>query len=112
MSTRGLIGITIGVTLLSIDFGVLAMFVGAATGSRGSALGITSALAAASYLISSLAPAVHWLHSARYASPFYYAVGDGQLDHGIGVGSAALLVGVAVALVLAAISAFNRLDVH
>ena len=72
-------------TLLSIDFGVLAMFVGAATGSRGSALGITSALAAASYLISSLAPAVHWLRPARYASPFYYAVGDGQLDHGIGV---------------------------
>ena len=56
VSTTGLIGVNVGVTLLGIDFGVLAMLVGAATGSRGTALGITSALAAASYLISSLAP--------------------------------------------------------
>lgn len=112
VSTTGLIGVTIGVTLLGIDFGVLAMYVGAATGSRGSALGITSALAAASYLISSLAPAVQWLHPARYASPFFYAVGNGQLDHGIGAASVAVLAGTAAALLVAAITAFNRLDVH
>lgn len=112
VSTGGLLGVTVGVTLLGIVFGVLAMCIGAATGSRGTALGITSALAAASYLISSLAPAVHWLHPARYASPFYYAVGNGQLDHGIGAPAAAVLVGAAAALLLAAITAFNRLDVH
>lgn len=112
VSAGGLIGVTVGVTLLGIVFGVLAMCIGAATGSRGTALGITSALAAASYLISSLAPAVHWLHPARYASPFYYAVGNGQLDHGTGAAAAAVLVGAAAALLLAAITAFNRLDVH
>lgn len=112
VSTRGLFGVTIGVILLGIDFGVVAMLIGAATGSRGSALGITSGLAAASYLISSLAPAVHWLHPARYASPFYYAVGNGQLDHGIGAAPVGLLVGVAAALLVAAVSAFDRLDVH
>ena len=112
VSTRGLIGVTVGVILLGIDFGALAMCIGAATGSRGSALGVTSALAAASYLISSLAPAVHWLHPARYASPFFYAVGDGQLDHGLHTASAAVLAGAAAALLLAAITAFDRLDVH
>jgi hypothetical protein len=78
-----LLGVTAGVTLLGLLCGALALLVGATTGSRGIALGITSAAAAITYLISSLAPSVHWIHPARYASPFFYAVGDNQLQHGL-----------------------------
>jgi hypothetical protein len=60
--------------LLGIDFGALAMLIGAVTGSRGAAVGLASTFAAAAYLISSLAPVVPWLHPARFASPFVYAV--------------------------------------
>lgn len=107
-----LAGITAGVALLSIDFGALALFVGAVTGSRGAAIGISSAVAAASYLISSLAPVVGWLRPARFGSPFFYGVGDGQLEHGLSAGDAAALVTMALVLSFAAFAAFERLDVR
>ena len=76
------------------------------------ALGISSALAAASYIINSLAPVVHWIHPLRFASPFFYAVGDGQLVRGLSAGGAAVLIGIAVVLVIASTQAFERLDIH
>lgn len=112
VSTNGLIGVTLGVVLLGIDFGSLALAIGAATGGRGTALGISSATAALAYLTSSLAPVVPWLHPARYASPFFYAVGDGQLSHGLSAADAAVLLTVAATLSMAAVAAFDRLDVH
>ncbi len=112
VTASGLVGVTAGTVLLAIDFGALAMLVGASTGSRGAALGITSTLAAATYLISSLAPVVQWLHPTRFASPFFYAVGDGQLSHGLAAWQAAVLLAVAGALTIASLVAFERLDVH
>ncbi len=108
----GLLGVTVGTVLLAIDFGALALLVGASTGSRGVALGIASAAAAAGYLISSLAPVVHWLNPARYSSPFYYAVGDGQLSQGLSPTHAAVLLVIAGVFMVAAMAAFERLDVH
>ena len=107
-----LVGTTAGVTLLGLLFGSLALLIGAASGSRGMALGITSAAAAITYLISSLAPSVHWLHPARYLSPFFYAVGDNQLEHGLPLAWAGVLAGTTVVFALAAVVAFKRLDVH
>ena len=112
VAPSALIGVTAGMVLLGIDFGLVAMWIGAVTGSRGTALGVASALAAASYLISSLAPVVSWLHPARYASPFFYAVGDGQLRTGLPVAWAAILVGIAVVAGAGSVLAFQRLDVH
>lgn len=112
VAPAGLIGVTVGMLLLGIDFGLLAMWIGAATGSRGVALGVTSALAAASYLVASLAPVVTWLHPARFGSLFFYAVGDQQLTGGLRLGWAAVLVAVAVVLVAGCRAAFDRLDVH
>jgi ABC-2 type transport system permease protein len=112
ITASGLLGVTAGTVLLALDFGVLAMFVGAASGSRGAALGVSSTIAAAAYLISSLAPVVHWLHPARFASPFFYAVGDGQLSHGLSPADAAVLLAVAFTLSVAGVAAFEHLDVH
>jgi ABC-2 type transport system permease protein len=112
VSTTHLTGITIGVALLGIDFGLLALAIGAATGRRGTALGVTSAIAAASYLISSLAPVVNWIRPARYASLFYWAVGNQQLSSGLSAGAAATLVVTGVILLAAAIAAFRRLDLR
>ena len=49
-----LTGLTVGVALLGIDFGLCALAVGSITGSLGSALGMRAALAACSYLVSAL----------------------------------------------------------
>ena len=108
----GLLGVTVGTVLLAIDFGALALLVGASTGSRGVALGIASTAAAAGYLISSLAPVVPWLNPARYSSPFFYAVGDGQLSQGLSPTHAVVLLVIAGVFTVAAMAAFERLDVH
>ena len=101
---------TLGVALLGIDFGLLAVAVGAATGNRGQALGIASTVAAASYLVSSMAPLVSWLEPLRYLSLFYWSVGNDQLDSGLSIGSLVVLVAVGVAGAVAALVAFDRHD--
>jgi ABC-2 type transport system permease protein len=100
------------VLLLGLDLGLIALALGATTGSRGTAMGISSALAALSYLISSLAPVVHWIHPLRYMSVFYWAVGNQQLTTGAGPGSLAVLLGVAIAATISANLAFRRLDIR
>lgn len=107
-----LIGVTIAMTLLAYDFGALALLVGAASGNRGAALGVASGVAAATYLISSLAPVVHAVNSIRWLSPFYWSVGNNQLTDGVGVADFAALVGLGIVLVGGSLLAFDRLDVH
>lgn len=112
LGTGHLIGATTGAVLLGIDFGALAMLAGALSGSRAIALGVTSSLAAASYLVSSLAPVTHWIRPLRYESLFYWAVGNAQLRTGLSATSAVVLVGFAAVTLAATARAFGRLDVH
>lgn len=107
-----LAGASLGVALLGVDFGLLAILVGSLSASRGTALGITSALAAASYLLSSLAPVISWLGPAKYASLFYWSVASTQLTHGLSGGSLAVLVLVGSALAGLALHSFARQDLH
>jgi beta-exotoxin I transport system permease protein len=103
---------TFAVLLLGLDLGAIALAIGAATGSRGTAIGITSAVAAVCYLISSLAPVVQWIHPIRFASLFYWSVGDQQLSRGAGAGALLVLAGVAAIAAATAVRAFERLDVR
>lgn len=107
-----ILGATAATMLLAIDFGLLALLIGAWTGSRGTALGVAAGAASASYLIGSLAPVTHWLHPLRYASLFYWSVGNNQLQHGLGASAVLALAGTAVILAATAVPAFNRLDIH
>jgi ABC-2 type transport system permease protein len=105
-----LAGTTLAAVLLGIDFGLLALAIGAHTGARGTAIGLAATVAAASYLISAMAPVVDWLEPFRYLSLFYWSVGNDQLDTGVGLGSFLLLLGVGVAVAGAAVAAFQRHD--
>ncbi len=112
LPVANLAGVSVGVALLGIDFGLLAIAVGSWTGSRGMALGITASIAAGSFLVSSLAPVVAWIRPAKYASLFYWSIGNGQLAGGLSLVSAAVLVAVGAALLAVSIWAFRRLDLH
>lgn len=103
---------TIAVLLLGIDLGLIALALGAATASRGTAIGIASTIAATSYLISSLAPAITCVEPLRYASLFYWAVGHQQLANGASVASIAILAAVAIVGATGATAAFRRLDIR
>ena len=100
------------VFLMGLDFGLITMAAGAITGRKGTATGIGTALAAACYLISSLAPVVSWIRPARYASLFYWSVGNSQISHGVSAGDYTVLAAIGLAALAAATLAFRRLDLH
>jgi ABC-2 type transport system permease protein len=102
---------SIGVMLLGIDLGLLALAVGGGSGNRGLALAVASTVAAAAYLLSSLAPVIDWLNPLRYASLFYWAIGNGQLDNGLSIGDALVLVAVGVVVAIIAVRLFEHHDV-
>lgn len=98
--------------LLGLDFGLATMAIGARTGSRSTALGAGTTLAAASFLLGSLAPVVSWLHPARYASLFYWSIANNQISHGASFQDYAVLFTVGLCVLYAAVIAFHRLDLR
>jgi ABC-2 type transport system permease protein len=100
LSYANLLGTVLGVVLLGILLGWLALVVGAATGSRAIALGATSAFAALAYLGSTLPELVEGLRPVRWFSPFFYATSGSPLALGFTWWHAAVLA-VAAAVVLA-----------
>ncbi len=107
-----IIAVSITVFLLGLDLGLVAMAVGAATGRRGLAIGIATTVAAVSYLVSSLAPVVTWVRPVRYASLFYWAVGDKQLSDGVSFVQLLVLLGFGAVAVLVTLRSYRRLDLH
>lgn len=97
--------------LLALAFGSISFALGAATGRRGLAIGLTAAAAVAAYLVNALAPLVDALEPVRKASPFYfYAAGD-PLRHGLEASHSLLLAGIALAASGVSVIAFERRDI-
>ena len=97
-------------TALALGFGLIALAVGAASGKRGLAIGVSAALAVATYIVNSLASLVGWLEYLQWASPFFYYARSDPLRHGLE--GSDLLVLIAIALVAACLApiAFARRD--
>jgi len=96
--------------LFALDFGTLALAIGAATGRRGLARGVSAAVAVASYLVSGLADLVRSLRPLRPLSLFYHSLGTEPLFNGFSPWHTAVLVAVPAALVAAACWSFERRD--
>ncbi len=110
--TDHIISASVAVFLFGLDFGLVALAIGAATGHRGFTLGVTTALAAASYLLSSLAPVVHWIRPARYFSLLYWSIGNDQLAEGVSGAEFLVLICFGACALGASILAFRKLDLH
>ena len=106
------VAISVALVLMGLDFGLIAMAIGAATGRRGTALGIASGLAAASYLLSSLASTVSAVRPGRYLSLFYWSVGNEQISRGVSPGDLTVLIAVGLGALAAAVAAFHRADLN
>jgi ABC-2 type transport system permease protein len=102
---------TAGSVLVAILFGALSMALGAATGRRSLAIGLTSALAVAAFLVNVLAPLVDSLSEVRRLSPFYHYAASDPLRHGLDAGDVAFLVVTAALFAVAATLAFQRRDI-
>ena len=100
------------VTLMGLDFGLFTMAAGAATGRRGTALGIGASLAAASYLLSTLATTIAGIRPGRYLSLFYWSVGNDQISKGVTIADFAVLTVAGLCALIAAVAAFRRADLN
>lgn len=110
ISAGHLAAATFSAVLLALAYGAIAVLLGAATGRRGLAVGVTAATAVAAYLVNGLAPLVDGLEIPRKVSPFYhYAAGD-PLRHGLSLVHMSVLVAIAAAATLIAPAVFSRRD--
>ncbi len=103
-----LFGTVLGVVLLGILFGWLALVLGAATGSRAIGLGATSAFAALAYLGSTLPELVDGLRPVRWASPFFYATSGSPLALGFEWWHAGVLAAAAAVVLVVGVVLFDR----
>jgi len=110
VSPRGLVAATLSLILLGLAFGSIALLLGAWTGRRGLAVGLTTALAVAGFVIDGLSKVVDWLEPARFASPFYYYSANEPLKNGVDPWHALALAGLAIVATALAVAVFERRD--
>ncbi|MGI9017661.1 MAG: ABC transporter permease subunit [Euzebya sp.] len=104
------IGASAGLYCLAGMFGMVSFAVGAATGNRGSAVGVAAGLAAALFVLSGLGVLVEGLAPVADLSPFHLYDGSTVLADGVNVTAVSVFAALAVALVVGGILAFERRD--
>lgn len=102
---------SLAMALLGIEFGFVALAVGAVTGRRGIALAVAGSLAVASYVLYALGQIVDAFEPWQPLSPFHQAVADGPLGGGIPA-SFSWPVLVALVVVAGAVPVFDRRDIR
>ena len=102
---------SISLFLLALLYGGIAFLLGAATGNRSLATGVTVTLVAAGYLLNSLAPLVKDLEPFQKYSPFYLYYDNDPLTNGLDWTHAAILAGLILVTFLLSLVAFRRRDV-
>jgi len=106
-----LAAINVSAALFGFFMGAIGLAVGAATGSRGLAIGLGGAIGVASYLVNSLAPLVDALEPLQKLSPFYYYFGADPLRNGLDPVHVAVLTVGGLLFVVIAVLGFRRRDV-
>ncbi len=97
--------------LLGLEFGALALFVGAATGRVGLSRAVPAIAAGATYVVNALATLVDWLEPVRKFSPFFQYSGHDPLRTGFSGPAVAVTVASTLVLLAAAVWAFRRRDI-
>lgn len=111
VSLVNIVAATTAAAMLAVFVGALALTVGAATGRRGTSIGIATTVAIAGYLVYGLSDSVTALKPWRWAAPFtYYAEAD-VLSNGINFWHLGVLAGLAVLLCGVAVITFERRDI-
>ncbi|MXY43100.1 MAG: ABC transporter permease subunit [Dehalococcoidia bacterium] len=100
----------IGLALLGITFGALALLVGAWTGKPSATVGVGGAVGIAAYVANTFGPIVDGLEWTQYLSPIYYFIGGNPMVNGLNLIHSGVLIGASVVLVAAASYLFERRD--
>jgi ABC-2 type transport system permease protein len=110
-------GIHVGATVLhmwinALFYGFLALLIGAWTGERSKASGITAGVMVLSYFAVGLLPLIPSAADLARIFPWYYYDGSDPLLNGVSWGHAALLGGLAVSFLIGATLRFDRRDLR
>ena len=101
----------LAVALMAIGFGMLAVVISAATGSRGLGAGVAAAVAVALYVLNALAPSVTLLQTLDHViSPFHWSGGPGVLSAGVPWPGMVALILLPVVLLAFAIPLYEKRD--
>lgn len=112
MGADRLLAGSINCGLLALFIGSVALAVGSWRGGRGLAIGVTSTVLVAGFLLRSLSEIVHALEPWRLISPFYWYGRSDVLRNGLNLGDAAVLLGASLVLLGVSVVAFDRRDLH
>lgn len=102
---------TFDAVALALAYGAIALMLGAATGRRSLAIGLTVAAAVAAYLLNSLSLLVSALEPLRPASPFYHYAASDPLRSGLDAAHLSVLLAIVLGAGVVAVVAFDRRDV-
>lgn len=106
-----LAGACLAMVLIGIEFGLLALAVGAVTGRRGIAIGVASAAAVAAYVLYVAGQLVDAVRPWQPLSPFHQALRDGPIGAGLPAAYGWMALGALVVLA-AALPIFDRRDIN
>lgn len=98
--------------LLAANFGSFATFIGSLSGSRGLAIGLTTAFAVLAFFLNTFSGVVSQFEKIKDFSPFYHYSNTNALVNGINWPSALLLIWITIGLVTLSIAAFARRDLN
>ncbi len=111
--TPSLVDLTAAVVmcyLLAMAFGGVALAIGAATGRRGLAIGVTAGIAAGTWLLDLLVPAIESISWLQHLSPFHYYLSAEPMMNGIDVLGSVVLAAIGAVAFGAALWLFERRD--
>ncbi len=111
LSVVGIVGINLGLLLLGLLFGGLAMAVGAWRGQQSVAAAVAGGLALVAWFANGFAPLVDWLDTVNRFLPFHWYLADDPLLNGPTMLHGVLAVAALVAVALA-VAAFHRRDLR
>lgn len=96
----------------ALFFGFLAMAIGASTGNRGLATGVTVGIMVISFFAEGLFPLVGGWENVAKAFPWYYFIGSDPVINGIDWGHIAVLLAGCVVFAVVAVIGLNRRDLR
>ena len=100
----------VGLGLLGMSFGTLALFVGALTGKPSTTIAVGGAAGIVAYVANTFGPIVDGLEWAQYVSPIYYFISGDPMTNGLNATHVGILLGMTAALVAAASYLFEQRD--
>ncbi len=102
--------LTLHLFVNAVFYGLLATAVGAMTGNKGTATGVTTAIMVLSFFAVGFLPLVEGGEGVRKVLPWYYFDGSDPVNNGVAWGHVALLVSASVFFLVVSIIGFNRRD--